>query len=146
MSVNDPQAFVQWGEALSWLAKAAADTRGARMLLAGGEADLAAFLAQQALEKTLKALLVAAAQDVLRIHDIDRLATLARIHWPDLLPSPFPLAAVNHWYITTRYPGFDTPSPTTAEVSAALGQVDALIGAVLLRAPPELRAGRTPTG
>ncbi len=66
--------------------------RRARTLLSGDQIDLAAFLVQQALEKALKALLVAAAQDVRRTHDIDALATLARAHWPQLLASPFPLA------------------------------------------------------
>lgn len=90
-----------------WLTKAEADIIGSRTLLAGGQAELAAFHVQQALEKTLKALLVAAAQDVRRTHDIDALAALARTHWPDLLPSPFPLATVTQWYVTTRYPNLD---------------------------------------
>ena len=111
MSANDQQALIQWREASLWLAKAEADILGARTLLAGGQAELAAFHVQQALEKTLKALLVAAAQDVRRIHDIDALASLAPAHWPDLLPSPFPLAAVSQWYVTTRYPGLDAPPP-----------------------------------
>jgi hypothetical protein len=92
MSADDPQAIIQWREALLWLAKADAEIVGARTLLAGAQLDLAAFHVQQALEKALKALLVAAAQDVRRSHDIDMLATLARAYWPDLLPSPFALA------------------------------------------------------
>ena len=78
MSADERQALVQWREALLWLAKAEADIIGARTLLAGGQAELAVFHVQQDLEKTLKALLVAAAQDVRRSHDIDALATLAR--------------------------------------------------------------------
>src|SRR5271167_914313 len=89
MSANDHQALVHWREALLWLAKAEADIIGARTLLAGGQAELAAFHVQKALEKTLKALLVAAAQDVRRTHDIDALATLARTHWPDLFAFTF---------------------------------------------------------
>jgi HEPN domain-containing protein len=136
MSADDPQALVQWREALLWLARAEADIFGARTLLAGGQAELAAFHVQQALEKTLKALLVAAAQDLRRIHDIDALATLARPHWPDLLPSPFPLAAVSQWYVTTRYPGLDAPPPAIAEVAEALEAVATLIAAVARLSPP----------
>src|SRR5215467_9544638 len=112
MSAGDRQALIQWREALLWVAKAEADIAGARTLLSSEQHELAAFLIQQALEKALKALLVAAAQDVRRTHDIEALATLARAHWPQLLPSPFRLAVVTQWYVSTRYPGFDEPSPT----------------------------------
>lgn len=139
MSADDPQDLVQWREALLWLAKADADVSGARTLLAAGQSDLAAFLVQQAVEKALKALLVAAAQDVRRTHDIDLLSTQARSHWPDLLPEPFPLAAVGQWYVTTRYPGLDTSPPATAEVAEALEAVAALIALISSHAPPGSR-------
>jgi HEPN domain-containing protein len=51
MNANEPQAIVQWREALLWLAKADADAIGARTLLAGDQPDLAAFHVQQALER-----------------------------------------------------------------------------------------------
>jgi hypothetical protein len=57
MSAADPQAVVQWREALLWLAKADRDISGARTLPAG-DADLTAFHVQQALEKALKTLLL----------------------------------------------------------------------------------------
>jgi hypothetical protein len=116
MSGGDRQALIQWREALLWLAKAEADIAGARTLLSGDQSELAAFLVQQAVEKTLKALLVAAAQDVRRTHDIDALATSARAHWPQLLASPFLLAVVSH-------PGLDGSPPTAAEVAEALAAV-----------------------
>ncbi|MBV8119529.1 MAG: HEPN domain-containing protein [Alphaproteobacteria bacterium] len=135
MSGGEPQEHIQWREALLWLAKARADIRGARTLLADNQPELAAFLVQQALEKTLKGLLVAAAQDVRRTHDIEALATLARIHWPDLLPSSFPLAAVGQWYVTTRYPGLDTALPASAEVTEALEAVAAFTAAAQRLSP-----------
>jgi HEPN domain-containing protein len=94
MSEADPQFVLQWREALRWLAKADADVSGARTLLATGQSDLGAFHVQQAVEKALKALLVAAAQDVRRTHDIEQLATLARVHWAAVVPAPFALAVV----------------------------------------------------
>jgi HEPN domain-containing protein len=139
MSADDPQAIIQWREALLWLAKADAEIVGARTLLAGAQLDLAAFHVQQALEKALKALLVAAAQDVRRSHDIDMLATLARAYWPDLLPSPFALAAISQWYVTTRYPDPDAVSPTIVEVDEALEAVASLIAAIVDLAPPAVR-------
>jgi HEPN domain-containing protein len=144
MSADEPQALVQWREALLWLTKAQADISGARTLLSGDHVELAAFFVQQAIEKTLKALLVAASQDIRRIHDIDTLATLARSHWPDLLPSPFPLAAVSQWYITTRYPGLDAPPPAVAEVAEALAAAAAFVAAVTQLSPPDPGTGHEP--
>jgi len=139
MSVGDPQSVLQWREALLWLAKADADVAGARTLLAAGQLDLAAFHVQQAVEKALKALLVAAAQDVRRTHDIEQLATLARVQWPAVLPAPFVLAAVSQWYVTTRYPGPDEVAPTPEEVAEALDSVAALTAAIVALAPPAAR-------
>ena len=144
MSAGDPQSVLQWREALLWLAKADADIFGARTLLAGGQPDLAAFHVQQALEKALKALLVAAAQDVRRTHDIDALATSARVHWPDVLASPFPLAAIGQWYVTTRYPGLDTALPAAAEVAEALEAVASLIITIMRLSPPMVPADGGP--
>jgi HEPN domain-containing protein len=93
---------------------------------------------QQAVEKALKALLVAAAQEVRRTHDIDALATSARAHWPQLLASPFPLAMVSQWYVTTRYPGLDGSPPTAAEVAEALAAVAGFVADVARLSPPDL--------
>jgi HEPN domain-containing protein len=145
MNAADGQALVQWREAMLWVGKAAADIAGARTLLSGDQPELAAFLVQQALEKALKALLVAAAQDVRRTHDIDALATLARMHWPQLLPSPFPLAVVSQWYVSTRYPGFDEPAPTAAEVTEALAAVPGFLSDVVRHSPPDTAIGGEPS-
>jgi HEPN domain-containing protein len=140
MSGDDRQAVIQWREALLWLAKAEADIAGARTLLSGDQSELAAFLVQQAVEKTLKALLVAAAQDVRRTHDIDALATLARAQWPHLLPLPFPLAVVSQWYVTTRCPGLDASPPTATEVAEALAAVAAFVSDVVRHSSPDIAA------
>ena len=49
MNAADPQASVQWREALLWLAKADGDISGARTLLASSQPVLAAFHVQQTL-------------------------------------------------------------------------------------------------
>ena len=130
MNGGDQQQRLQWDEARLWLAKAAEDAAAARMLLSGGLAGLAAFHVQQAAEKALKALLVAAARDIHRVHDINTLADLARAHWPDVVPSPFPLIATNQWYMTTRYPDIEEESPTPIEVEDALLLVESLMTAI----------------
>lgn len=126
---------VQWAEAVLWIERASVDIASARGLLALGLSDPAAFHAQQAIEKVLKGMLVAAAQDIRRTHDIDTLATLARAHFPNLVPNPFPLNSVSQWYVTTRYPGLDEASPNPKDVEHALDGVETLIAAVRGRAP-----------
>jgi HEPN domain-containing protein len=130
MSGSDREQREQSNDARLWLAKAVEDINGARMLLSGGLEALAAFHVQQATEKALKALLAAAAQDVRRVHDIATLADLARAHWPDVVPSPFPLIAANQWYITTRYPDIEEASPPLDEIEEALRVLDSLMSAI----------------
>lgn len=134
MSGDDRQASVQWAEALLWLAKADEDLAAGQILLTNRLYDPAAFHVQQALEKVLKALLIAAFVDVSRTHDIDALAARVRQHWPDVLPSPFSLAAVSQWYITSRYPEIDQAAPTSSEISQALASVGSLLKEVRSRA------------
>ena len=85
MSGPEPQYLVQWEEALRWLAKAAEDLAAGRLLADEGMRDPAAFHVQQALEKVLKALLVAAAEDLRKTHDLESLAQIANQHWPALI-------------------------------------------------------------
>jgi HEPN domain-containing protein len=130
MSGDNREQREQSNDALLWLAKAVEDVDGARILLSGGLEALAAFHVPQATEMALKALLVAAAQDVRRVHDIATLADLARVHWPDVVPSPFPLIAANQWYITTRYPDIEEESPASSEIEQALEVLDWLLSAI----------------
>jgi len=133
MSADDSQTSLQWREALLWLEKTDQDLVASRILVSNELVDAAAFHAQQALEKLLKAMLIAVAQDAPRIHDIEVLAVRARLHWPELLPAAFPLAAISQWYITSRYPGVDETPPSHAEVADALQSIAALAAAVRLR-------------
>ena len=135
MSGGNREQREQSNDARLWLAKAVEDVNGARMLLSGGLEALAAFHVQQATEKALKALLVAAAQDVRRVHDIATLADLARVHWPDVVPSPFPLIAANQWYVTTRDPDIEEESPASDEIEQALQVLDALVAAIAALVP-----------
>ena len=137
MSADESQSSLQWREASLWLGKTDEDLSASRILLANELADAAAFHAQQALEKVLKAMLIAAAEDPPRVHDIEALAARARLHWPELLPAPFPLAAIGQWYIASRYPGLDEAPPSASEVSEALDSIAALAAAVRSRRPEQ---------
>ena len=81
MSGRAPPDPFQWEEARLWLAKAAEDLAVAHLPIREEFVFPASFHAQQALEKLLKALLVAAAQDIRRTHDIDDLALEANRFW-----------------------------------------------------------------
>ena len=135
MSGNDPrQDLIQWAEAQRWLAKADEDVAAARMLLAALPGQ-AGFHIQQAVEKTLKAMLVAKSQDIRKTHDIALLAGLARPHWPALVPRPFGLARLTEWYLSSRYPELDETDPDAADVASSLAEVDALMLRVRDAAP-----------
>lgn len=70
-------------EATKWLASACGDLRGAQAIIRseGAPARLAAFLAQQAVEKALKAGLFLSEVPVPRSHSLDRLLGLLPHHW-----------------------------------------------------------------
>jgi HEPN domain-containing protein len=82
MSGSEPYELIQWREARRWLAKAEEDLAAARLLLAGQLSDPAAFHAQQALEKALKALAVAAGRDFRHTHDLETLTAEVNKDWP----------------------------------------------------------------
>jgi HEPN domain-containing protein len=140
MSEDDSGDILQWHEALRWLGFAAEDLRVARLTLAdqsvlGGTA----FHVQQATEKILKALLVAAAADFRRIHDVEELAAAAHRHWPHVVSLPFPLARATNWYIDSRYPGIDEPALDFGDIAAAFAEAETLMSRVSQLVPPELR-------
>jgi HEPN domain-containing protein len=131
MSEDESGDIAQWHEALRWLGFAAEDLRVARLTLAdpsvlGGTA----FHVQQATEKILKALLVAAAADFRRIHDVEELAQAANRHWPDVIPAPFALSRATSWYIDSRYPGMDEPVLDPKDIAAAFAEAEALMSRV----------------
>jgi HEPN domain-containing protein len=141
MNGRDTPERLAWREALLWLEKANEDARAVRLLLSSSLISPAAFHVQQATEKALKALLTAAAQDVRRIHDVVALADLARAHWPDLVLDPFPLVAVNEWYIKTRYPGIEDDAPAVNQIEEALAVIEALMDAIAERGSEVLHNG-----
>jgi|SRR5579884_865129 len=143
MSGNEPPELIQWREASRWPAKAEEDLAAARLLIAGSLFDPAAFHVQQALEKALKALLIAAGRDMRRTHDLETL--LADVHqaWPSRISVPPTLAHVSEWYLRSRYPDLDELPPNPHEIDDALLQIGALTEAVKALAPPTLRQSGT---
>ncbi|MBM3493966.1 MAG: HEPN domain-containing protein [Armatimonadetes bacterium] len=118
-----------------WLAKANADLKTARQIASFGEsADTCAvcFHAQQAAEKSLKALLVNRGLEPPRTHDLTALAELL----PDEIGRCLDLDALDaltSFAVGARYPGpFEEPSlaRAIALVGLAGGVLDVVTGAV----------------
>ncbi|MBF0305119.1 MAG: HEPN domain-containing protein [Alphaproteobacteria bacterium] len=126
MSVPDPQTCRQWAEAGQWFAKADEDICVAEMALEREPPliDPAAFHCQQAAEKIIKGLLVAAAVKVPRLHDLEALAALAVPLYPDLAPIMDDVAPASAWIARTRYPGL------TDGIGAELGEVAEMLVSV----------------
>ena len=90
-------------EALTWWAKARRDVETAAYLSQGERYEEACFFCQQAVEKTLKAVLIARSGKIVKTHDLVFLAGLAKL--PSNCKEPCKeLTAV---YIASRYP--DSP-------------------------------------
>lgn len=105
-----------------WLHKAANDLRNISNNLSAEEVptDTVCFHAQQAIEKLLKAVLVANAKEVTKTHDLVRLLSDVADFLPELLPFELQLEEVSEYGVAVRYPnGFS--DPTLAEATNAYG-------------------------
>ena len=107
-----------------WLAKADADLRACDGLLATAAlSEIAAFHAQQAAEKALKAFLVWNQVEFPRTHDIKRLLALCRSTDPGLAESIADAAQLTPYGVEYRYPGeYPTVPTAAAKESAALAR------------------------
>jgi len=118
------------GEARHWLGYAAEDLAAARALAASGQGAprQPCWLAQQAAEKAIKALLIHARLDFPRSHDLDMLWNLvpaplrARRHPPDL-------AELTEGAVEARCPG-DWPEATSSDAARAIAATEQVVGIV----------------
>lgn len=93
-----------WSE---WLARADDDFISLESLVKhrDGAPSTGCFLAQQAVEKMFKALLVLHADQLEKIHDLVALAGKVRKHEPEIEQFAQDIAVLTRYYIETRYPG-----------------------------------------
>jgi len=110
-----------------WLAKAESDFNTSRHLIAGGEsyAEGAAFHAQQAVEKYLKAFLVWHQVEFPKTHDIKRLLDLIASFDPVLAEALREAVTLTPYGVEYRYPG-DYPEVSVEDAKMSLktaGQV-----------------------
>lgn len=113
-----------------WLQYAREDLRAAEEIL-GREVFLprhACWMAQQAAEKVLKAVLVFHQIDFPRRHDLDEQRDLIPNGWQVKIQHP-DLATLTQWAVESRYPG-DWSEATEEEAAAAVAQARDLWNAI----------------
>jgi HEPN domain-containing protein len=123
-------------EARRWLAILEEDLRVSRQCLAMDPIALGtgAYHCQQAVEKTLKALLVVAGVGFRRTHDLDELVDLAREPHPELAGDLTEVRRLTYWGTAYRYPEIEEeiePLPSVAEIEAALASVERLVACLV---------------
>ncbi len=91
-------------EAARWLEQARRDLDDARYAAAGARWNLTCFLAQQSAEKALKAFLFARGAEMVWGHSVAELCHDAALHDPAFAELGREAAALDQYYIPTRYP------------------------------------------
>ena len=97
----------QLEEVAAWVERAVMDLRSARILRGhAGLETVACYLSQQACEKALKALLVAAGKSPPRVHDLVALGREVRSAGFHVPCSDERLSEWSAYAVASRYPGF----------------------------------------
>jgi HEPN domain-containing protein len=140
--MNAPEdADPQWKEAARWLARAQEDAVVAELALTRDPPLInpAAFHCQQAAEKILKALLVAAGAAPPRSHDMELLIEAAAPQYPTLGKEMQAFARLTEWLSASRYPDLGGGlGETPADVAEMLALVKAFGAKVRALAPFQL--------
>jgi HEPN domain-containing protein len=137
--MNAPKdADAQWKEAARWLARADEDAVVAELAPARDPPLInpAAFHCQQAAEKMLKALLVAAGAVPPRSHDMEVLIEAASVRYPALGKEREAFARLTEWLTASRYPDLGGGlGEAPADVAGMLGLIAAFGAKVRALAP-----------
>ena len=122
-------------EVRRWLEKPDHDRRIAALAIEQTPpiTDVAAFHAQQAVEKLLKAYLVYKYQEFEKIHDLGELVALCSSHDASFADLRDQASVLTPFAVRFRYPG--PADPTVEQVHAALGIVNDIWLFVLSRLP-----------
>ncbi len=127
--LREVKILLEQGESLyplDWLQWARDDLWRVELLLSHDDVYGAAFHTQQAVEKALKAFLLAQGWQLERTHNLPYLLRLAIQYLPDLSAYEALCQRANQ-FIGARYPGVVTPPPTREELDNWLPQVRNLI-------------------
>jgi len=123
-------------EAERWVEQARRDLDDARYAAAGARWNLACFLAQQAAEKALKGFLYARGAEAVWGHSVAELCDEAGAHDLAFADLQAEAAALDQYYIPTRYPnglpgGIPAEAYTEADAERALARSAAVIDLVV---------------
>jgi HEPN domain-containing protein len=112
-----------------WVSKAEEDLAVAKVLLGSVPVlrNAAVFHIQQALEKYLKAFLLAKGWKLQRVHDLVRLLGDAVVYEPSFARFDSTCARLTEFYFESRYPLFPSTVVTDAEVRRILTEAEDLI-------------------
>jgi HEPN domain-containing protein len=121
-----------------WLRKAGSDLENVRLCLAAGQAlDTACFHAQQAVEKSLKAYLVAYEVDFPYLHNLEKLVAICAQRDSAFLTLLESAQELTPYAVELRYDEEFWPDPDTAQ--AALRVAEEIQAFVVARLPAECR-------
>lgn len=112
-------------EGLRWLEQAEEDRRGAQVLFDGRVYHLTCFVAQQVAEKVIKAFLYAQGEEFVTGHSVEALCRWAAEFDADFEPLRQEIAALDGYYIPTRYPN-GLPDSIPARVYTRFAAEEAL--------------------
>lgn len=113
-----------------WLRIAEKDLSRVERALRDDDPEAAGFFLQQALEKSLKAFLLAGGWKLRRIHDLEILLDEAVLHDPTVESFRETCRKITDYYLLDRYPLLMESGPTTAEVRHALETGRALMAKI----------------
>ena len=114
-------------EGRRWLEQAREDLRYARLLAREGGYHLACFLAQQIVEKAIKAFLYAQGEEIVLGHSVERLCAAAAESEPSFAEKARRWSLLDGYYVPTRY-----PNGLPAGIPAHVFTKDAADGAVAM--------------
>jgi HEPN domain-containing protein len=132
--MSGPEAEARRAEAARWLAIADQDIIAARHCMKGSPPlpGVAAYHCQQAAEKIIKALMVAAGKSFPKTHDLAALGTLASPAYPALASAISRIEPLTTWGVAYRYPPEEELDavPAAKEIEARLREIEQLRKAV----------------
>lgn len=138
MTTPDGTPEAQWREAARWFAYADEDLRVAEHCLAAEQPLLgpSAYHCQQAAEKLIKGLLIAAAKPIPRVHDLKFLSACAAPEYPELKDLMLALRELTVWGLAYRYPAEEEGAaepPTLQTLRQAIEDIRVLYSAASQR-------------